>query len=58
MGLVKGCLTKGLIKLTRVPKQLPRVVGWLQDRVGFFFDATLPKVHILILKWTKAFKSQ
>jgi hypothetical protein len=61
MGLLKGCLAKGLIKLTRIPKGLPRlpkVVGWLQDIVVFFLDATFSKVHILILKWTKAFKSQ
>lgn len=60
MGLLKGCLPKGLIKLTRVLKRLPRfpkVLGWLKDRV-VFLDATFSKVHIFILKWTKAFKSQ
>jgi hypothetical protein len=46
MGLLKGCLAKGLNKLTRVVKGLPRlpkVLGWLQDRMVYFGRCNIPK---------------
>jgi hypothetical protein len=57
MSLLKGCLAKGLIKLTRVTKgfpRLPKVLEWLQDKMVFFGRCNILKSSHFNIKMDKS----